>query len=727
MSASASSATRPASAPPTGIAGAIARTQQFLLSILDPRGYWECELVVDSTVASDYVLYYHWVGQPEKAQNERIQKHLLQRQLPDGGWPQFPGGPAELNATIKGYHALRLTGLAPDNPVLLRARACALKMGGIPKMHTFGKLYLALCGLFPWKYCPLIPAEMMLFPTWFPFHLYKMSSWTRNLVVPLAVINHFKPVRVLAACPSLDELYPSGSQDGDYSLPRSSKLVSWRNFFLACDKLGRVLNYLPVDLFRRRALQVAQAWLLARIGPESDGMGAIFPGQLNTLLALELLGLTDHPRFKKEVADFDGLVRGTAEDIRVAPCYSPVWDTAIIAQCLVDSGVSAADPRLVKVADWLLDREIKIKGDWANNVSFPLATGWAFEFNNDFYPDVDDTFQVILALRVMRASDEARRTAAIARSLAWCRAFQCKEGGYAAFDRDLTDPWLDQVPFADHNAILDPPCSDITGRALETLAKTGIPRDNPSVARALAFVRRTQEADGSWFGRWGVNYVYGTSHVLRGLALSGEDMTQPYILRARDWLEQHQNADGGWGESCWTYHDDQTRGGGPVFFPPAGMPGAANVSDSAAGKIAASPYPITFPSASPQPVPPNASSTRGASGASPANPASSAASSNSKLETRNAELPPFPSTASQTAWALLGLLACGNPSRPSVERGIQYLLDHQLPDGSWHYPWFTGTGFPRIFYLKYTSYQWAWPLLALTWYRNLTEGKGLPE
>ena len=676
------------------VADAISRAQQFLFSRFDPKGYWECELIVDSTVVCDYVLYYHWVGQPEKAQNERCQKHILSRQLADGGWPQFPGGPSEIAATIKGYHALRLTGLPADSPELLRARERALALGGIPKLHTFGKLYLAMCGLFPWHYCPLIPAEMMLLPTWAPFHIYKMSSWTRNLVVPLTVINHFKPVRVLPACPSLDELYPDGTQVGNWSLPKSEALFTWRNLFLALDDLGRVLNVLPTDLIRQRGLNAARDWLLARIGPGSDGMGAIFPGMLNTLIALELLGLKDHPLFIKEVKDFDGLVRGEADDLRVAPCYSPVWDTAIIAQCLVDSGVPASDPRLKKTADWLLDREIKIKGDWAETVSFPEATGWAFEFNNDYYPDVDDTFQVVLALRVLQASDEARRETATKRAMAWCRTFQCKEGGFAAFDRDITMACLDQVPFADHNAILDPPCSDITGRALETLAKMGYTRDDPVVQRALAFVWRTQEADGSWFGRWGVNYIYGTSHVLRGLALIGEDMTQPRVLAARDWIEKQQNTDGGWGESCWTYHDDKARGGGAPLFEvkPRGKDGE---------------------------LPAYGPAIEGATGKGPA-----------------------PSTASQTAWALLGLLACCAPAsgiiskpetvnpklnHPAIERGIAYLLKNQEQDGSWHYPWFTGTGFPRIFYLKYTSYQWAWPLLALTWYKNISEGKGLPR
>ena len=689
----------PASAS-LNVSDAIARAQNFLFSRLDPRGFWECELIVDSTVVSDFVLYYHWAGKPEKAQNERCRAHILRRQLRDGGWSQFPGGPAELAATIKGYHALRLTGLPQDAPELLRARERALALGGIPKLHTFGKLYLAMCGLFPWKYCPLIPAEMMLLPTSAPFHIYKMSSWTRNLVVPLTVINHYKPVRILPACPSLDELYPGGTQHGDWSLPRSDELFSWRNLFLALDQLGRVLNHLPADLLRQRGLDAAKDWMLARLGPGCDGMGAIFPGMLNTLIALELLGLKDHPLFAKEERDFDGLVRGEPEDIRVAPCYSPVWDTAIIAQCLADSGVPGDDPRLTQVADWLLDREIKIKGDWAENVSFPEAAGWAFEFNNDFYPDVDDTFQVVLALRVLKSSDQGRRDASLKRAMAWCRAFQCKEGGFAAFDRDLTTPWLEQVPFADHNAILDPPCSDITGRALETLAKMGYTRDDPVVQRALAFIWRTQEPDGSWFGRWGVNYIYGTSHVLRGLALIGEDMTQPRVLAARDWLEKTQNPDGGWGESCWTYHDDKTRGGGAPFFAvtPTGPDGELPAYGPAPAPVVGAPL------------------------------AASHSGSPSKPETQNPKLKPnHPSTSSQTAWALLGLLACGDPKRESVTRGVEYLISNQQSDGSWHYPWFTGTGFPRIFYLKYTSYQWAWPLLALTWYRNLNEGKSLPE
>jgi len=307
---------------------------------------------------------------------------------------------------------------------------------------------------------------------------------------------------------------------------------------------------------------------------------------------------------------------------------------------LAEAGQDMEDPRLIKAADWLLDREIGIRGDWKENCTFPEATGFAFEFNNDWYPDVDDTFQVILALKDACASEQSRVGETIDRSIRWCAAMQCKEGGFAAFDKDVNDKWLEDIPFADHNAILDPPCSDITGRALETFMAVGYKPDDPVLIEARKFLIQTQEEDGSWFGRWGINYVYGTGHALRGLHCIGEDMKAPNIVKARDWLENAQNIDGGWGESPWSYHDDETRGEGP-------------------------------------------------------------------------------STASQTAWALLGLLCFGDPNRESIKQGIIYLVKNQAEDGSWEYEEFTGTGFPEIFYLKYNSYQWSWPLYALAKYRKL--------
>lgn len=627
------------------VEGAIARATDFLFGQQHEDGYWECELVVDSTVVCDFVLYYHWAGEVDDEKQRRCREHVLRRQLPDGGWPQFPGGPAEVNATCKAYHALRLTGMPKDDPVMVAARQRALELGGIPAMHTWGKLYLASVGCFPWKYLPIIPVETVRFPKWFPFNIYALSSWTRNMFVPLAVINHFKDVRVLDVCPSLDELYPNGTMKGDWSLPRSPKLFTLRNFFLVLNKMGAILDNLPRRWFRQPSLEAAVEWIYERTGPGSDGMGAIFPAMMNVLMALELMGVSkDDPRFRKAHKDFHGLVVGDPDDIRVAPCFSPVWDTAIIAMCMRDAGVSAEDPRLRKCADWLLDREIRIRGDWRENNNHPEASGWAFEFNNEYYPDVDDSFQVVLALRLLEASDDERRQTTIDRAMRWCRSFQCSDGGFAAFDKDVTKEWLNEVPFADHNAILDPACSDITGRALETHGKLGFEMSDSIVKRAVEYVYQTQEADGSWFGRWGCNYIYGTSHVLRGLAAVGEDLGRTELLMARDWLERHQNEDGGWGESLWSYHDDSTRGIGP-------------------------------------------------------------------------------STASQTAWALLGLLVWNDPNRESIRRGIDYLIRTQEDDGSWYEEPYTGTGFPKVFYLKYTSYRWAWPLLALGLYNKLVGGE----
>ena len=407
------------------------------------------------------------------------------------------------------------------------------------------------------------------------------------------------------------------------------------------------------DLEWRCALRKAEAWICDRVGQGSDGMGAIFPAIMNVLIAFELLGYSkDHPLFVTNLEHFDNLCLGSPTfpkhdpkqdvetDWRIAPCHSPVWDTAIIAMALAESGFPTDDPRMTKCADWLLENEIGIRGDWKENCDFPEAAGWAFEFHNDWYPDVDDSFQVMLGLKDLTASDPRRKAHALDRGMRWCRAMQCKEGGFAAFDKDVNDAFLEEIPFADHNAILDPPCSDITGRSLETMAAYGYTREDPVVERARQFLLDTQEEDGSWFGRWGVNYIYGTGHAIRGLHAIGEDMDAPFLKKARNWLENHQNADGGWGESCWTYHDAETRGVGT-------------------------------------------------------------------------------STASQTAWALLGLLCFGDADRPSIRRGINYLLETQNEDGSWAYEEFTGTGFPRIYSLKYSSYQWSWPLYALAKYRKL--------
>jgi len=627
-----------------GISDAIARAQQNLLGQQRPDGHWCGELLVDSTLCSDFVLFIHWLGEIDVSLQDRCARHILKRQLPDGGWNIYFGGPSEINASVKAYFALKLAGYSPDLPFMRKARENILRLGGIPRMNTFSKLYLALLGQFPWKYLPTIPVEMILLPRWAPFHIYKMSSWSRAMLIPLAIINHFKPTRSLPGNKQLHELYPLGTEQSDLRLARSERFWTWRNFFLRLNDVLKILHPLRLRPMRKRALEQAERWMLERIGQGSDGLAAVYPAMLNCLIALRVLGYSkDHPAYKKAAQDFAGLFVGGPEDFRIQPCLSPVWDTAITLIALAESGLPADDPSLRRAAKWLLDKEVRIRGDWALNNSHPEASGWAFEYNNVYYPDVDDTAMVLMALRLVRPEENWGLEVAFRRALDWELSFQCRDGGWAAFDKNVTTPWLEDMPFADHNAILDPTCSDLTARTLELLGYIGFNPKTHCVRDAIHYLIETQEADGSWYGRWGVNYIYGTWQVLRGLRAIGYDMTQDWILRGRDWLESCQNDDGGWGETCATYENPAMKGIGK-------------------------------------------------------------------------------STASQTSWAIMGICACGDFDRPSIQRGLRFLLSSQRPDGSWEEPEITGTGFPGVFYLKYDMYRQNFPLLALATYVNYRNG-----
>lgn len=613
----------------------IQRSQDFLLSIQSADGHWRGELVVDATLCADLILFEFWRGDADSERVARCARHVRRLQQADGGWNIYHGGPAEVNASVKAYFALKLSGDSPDAPWMRDARANILRLGGIPAMNTYGKLYLALLGVFPWKYLPTIPVEIMLFPRGMFFNLWEVSSWTRAMIVPLAIINHFKPVRKLPANLQLHELYPAGTEGANFALKRDRRLFSWRNFFLACDVLLKMHERLPIHLLRSRALAKAEHWMVERMGEGSNGLAAIFPAMLNSLIALKCLGYEDsHPVYRKAWGDFEGLFVNDPADFRIEPCLSPVWDTAITTIALARSGVDPGHPGLRRAAQWLRAREIRCAGDWAMRDPSVEPSGWAFEYRNDFYPDTDDTMMVLMALQLVDGHGDPADRDQFDRALRWLLRFQCRDGGWAAFDRDITRRWLEDVPFADHNAILDPSCSDLTARVLELLGGLGWSKDHQAVQRALKFLRDTQEADGSWYGRWGVNYLYGTWQSLRGLRAIGQDMSEPWISRARDWLESCQNEDGGWGETCASYEDPAFKGKGP-------------------------------------------------------------------------------STPSQTAWALMGLAACGDLSRQSIRRGTRFLIARQNPDGSWPEEETTGTGFPKVFYLKYDMYRNNWPLLAL--------------
>ena len=634
------------SAADTEILQAIARGQENLLRQQRPDGHWCGELLVDSTLCSDFVLFMHWLGDVDAAMQERCARHIAKRQLPDGGWNIYYGGPSEINASVKAYFALKLAGYSADLPFMQEAHANILRLGGIPRMNTFSKLYLALLGQFPWKYLPTIPVEMILLPKWASFHIYKMSSWSRAMLIPLAIINHFKPTRLLPGEKQLHELYPLGTEYQDFRLPRDERFFTWRNFFLRVDDVLKFLHPLRFHPMRRRALEEAERWMVERIGEGSDGLATVFPAMLNCLIALRALGYSkENPVYKKAAKDFAGLFVDDPGAFRIQPCLAPVWDTAITLVSLAESGLSSEHPALQRGANWLVDKEVRIRGDWAVNNPHPEASGWAFEYNNVYYPDTDDTAMVLMALRLVRPQDRQSLDELFQRALGWQLSFQCRDGGWAAFDKDVTDAWLEDMPFADHNAILDPTCSDLTARTLELLGYIGFDPNARCVRDALQYLKETQENDGSWYGRWGVNYIYGTWQVLRGLRAIGQDMTQPWILRGRDWLESCQNDDGGWGETCATYENPSVKGIGE-------------------------------------------------------------------------------STVSQTAWAVMGICACADLERQSIQRGLRFLLSSQKSDGSWEEPQTTGTGFPRVFYLKYDMYRQNFPLLALTTYVNYRSGLG---
>jgi len=626
------------------VASAVARAQEYLLSIQREDGHWEGELTVDSTLCSDYILYMHWRGAVDEELQAKCAAHIRRRQLSDGGWNIYVGGPSEVNASAKAYFALKLAGDSPNAAWMREARANVLRLGGIPAMNTYAKLYLALLGQFPWKFLPTIPPETFLFPNWFVFNIHEMSSWSRAMLAPLAILNHFKPVRHLPAAMALHELYPAGLENTNLSLKKDGRMWSWRNFFLRCDRALKLYDRLPFHPLRRHALRAAEKWMTERMGEGSEGLAAIFPAMLNAMMALRALGYAEnHPLVKKADRDFATLFVDDPADFRIQPCLSPVWDTAITTIALGESGVPQDHPALVKAADWLGAREVRIRGDWTAKNPHPEASGWAFEHENVYYPDTDDTMMVLMALRHTVPRDAAARKEQFDRALRWLLSFQCRDGGWAAFDKDVTAAWLEHVPFADHNAILDPTCSDLTARVLELLGHIGYDRQSPLVRRASAHLRYTQETDGSWYGRWGVNYIYGTWQVLRGLGSIGENMDQEWIRRGRDWLESCQNDDGGWGETCESYDFPTLKGVGP-------------------------------------------------------------------------------STASQTAWAVMGLCACGDASRDSIRRGIEYLVRMQNSDGSWTETETTGTGFPRVFYLRYDMYRLHFPLIALATYRKLAGG-----
>lgn len=641
------------------VKSAISRSAEYLLSRQHPDGYWCGELEADSMLEADYIFLHTLLESGERGRLQRAFTEMMRYQNDDGSWSLYPGGPGNISLTVKCYLSAKLMGVDKDDPRMVKARKWALANGGVVACNTFTKMYLCALGQYDYDAVPAIPPEIVLFPNWFYFNIYEISSWSRSILVPLAIIYAKKPFKKIPAEHAIDELYVGGRENANLRLQwdRKNKL-SWRNFFIAIDRVMHWAEAVHLRPVRRLALKKAEKWMLARF-EMTDGLGAIYPAMMNAIIALRCLGYSeDDPQVIRARDEFEklGIEEPASEAMpeptfRMQPCVSPVWDTAQAVFALGDAGVPADDPRMVKAADWLLSKEVRHKGDWAVKVSGTEPGGWYFEFNNEFYPDTDDTAQVLLALSKVTHPSERRQYDVCQRAINWEFAMQCKNGGWGSFDKDNTKMIFQYIPFADHNAMLDPPTVDITGRMLEMLAGYGFTRGDKRIEKAIRFILREQEPDGSWFGRWGVNYIYGTFLVLRGLDAIGFDHNEPQVQQAAEWIRMVQNADGGWGETCGSYDDPNTRGVGP-------------------------------------------------------------------------------STPSQTAWALLGLLAAGDDRSDSIAKGVRWLLERQREDGGWDESMgegarresiITGTGFPKVFYLAYTMYRQYFPLMALTSYRRAME------
>ncbi|RUL85559.1 squalene--hopene cyclase [Tautonia sociabilis] len=618
----------------------LSATRRWLLDRQRDDGHWVGELEGDTILESEFVLLLAALGREDEEVAVKLCTYLFEQRLPEGGWAIYPGGPFDLSASVKAYFALKLVGVPPDHPVMARVRELILEAGGAQASNSYTRFYLALLGQMSYDDCPYVPPELLFVPIRSGLSLYDMSSWTRTMVVPLSILSVQRPVRHLPAEKGIAELFRPDLPPPSRGTGRG---LSWANVFVAVDRCFKWAHRIVPRALRRPGLEAAHRWMVDHF-ERSEGLGAIFPAMVYSVFALRSLGYEDdHPLIRRAMAQLEDLMIEEDGAVRVQPCVSPTWDTAIATIALADSGVPADDPAMTGAARWLLDREIRTPGDWQLRRPGLEATGWAFEYRNDHYPDIDDTAMVLLALGRTALAGGPEGRAATDRAIAWLLAMQNRDGGWAAFDVDIDNQLLTKVPFADHNAILDPSCADITARILEILGSLGYKADHPAVARGLEYLWATQEPEGCWYGRWGVNYIYGTWQVLLGLQAIGLPMSHPAVQRAADWLESVQQEDGGWGESCRSYEDPAWMGRGVT-------------------------------------------------------------------------------TASQTAWAVNGLIAAGRAHGASVRRGVSFLLRTQNPDGTWDEPQFTGTGFPKVFYLRYHLYRIYFPLMALSRYRAAVSG-----
>ncbi len=627
---------------------AIHKSQRYLLSIQNHvDGHWCGHLEADTSLTSEYLMLMHFLDRLDPEKEKKALKFILDNQLPDGGWNIYHGGPSEISVSAKAYFVMKLAGYKEDHPRMVKARECILKLGGMMECNCFTKINLATFGHFDWRGVPTVPVEMILFPRFFYFNMYEMSYWSRSIVIALSIITAKKPGCNLGEGITLDELYVVPRDKVSYRIERDQGRLTWRNIFLDMADIFKRYDKAPIKFLRNLAIDYAERWVLDHLR-KSAGLGAIWPAMANTVISLKCLGYeddkdrpqSDRDIFEKAIDDIEDLVIVEKDEIRVQPCVSPVWDTAWMVVALLESGIPRNHPALVKTCEWLIEKEVREPGDWQNKNPNVEPGGWYFQYANEFYPDTDDSAVVMMALQGTSMPIALNKEIVILRGFRWLLGMQCSDGGWASFDRNNNKTVLDHIPFADWAALLDPSTSDITARCIDIMGRLGFDNKHPVSLRAIKYLKDEQESDGSWFGRWGVNYIYGTWSVLAGLASIGEDVSQPYIQKAVSWMKSVQNSDGGWGESCESYEDARLKGGGP-------------------------------------------------------------------------------STPSQTAWALLGLIAGGAWGCEEVEKGVGYLLKVQDSNGTWSELEYTGTGFPTVFYLKYNMYPKYFPLLAISKYRNL--------
>ncbi len=617
---------------------AIDRAQTKLLSLQNPNGYWVFELEADCTIPSEYIMMMHYLDDINEELQAKIAVYLRSRQNPDGSYPFFTSGPGDISGSVKAYYALKMAGDLIDAPHMKKLREWILSQGGAARANVFTRIALATFEQLPWRGVPYIPVEIMLFPSWFPFHLDKVSYWSRTVMVPLFILCTLKAKAKNPNQVNILELFVVHPDEEKHYFPERTLL---NKFFLGLDKLGRVTQPLIPQSMRKRAIQKAVDWFTERLNGE-DGLGGIFPAMVNAYEAMLLLGFpADHPNVVIARKSINKLLVVKEDYAYCQPCLSPVWDTALASMALLESDKQGNSASLTRAYDWLKSVQLSDEpGDWRVSKPDLAGGGWAFQFANPHYPDVDDTAIVGFS---MAESGFADLDESIHRATRWIVGMQSQNGGYGAFDVDNTYYYLNEIPFADHGALLDPPTADVSARCAMLMARVAKDHDEylPALQRSIEYIRNEQEADGSWFGRWGTNYIYGTWSALLGLEQTNVSKTDPMYSKAAAWLKSVQREDGGWGEDNLSYHDAQKYRGRYAF-----------------------------------------------------------------------------STAFQTAWAVLGLIAAGEVRSTEVKAGIDFILRTQQADGVWNDPCFTAPGFPRVFYLKYHGYDKFFPLWALSRYRN---------